>query len=71
MLTTLSLIGGGIIFFGAIVYYSLRQAKRSGVAEQVARDVKVVAEVESEIHEVQAEERDTSKTKENLKHGKF
>lgn len=60
------LIGGGIIFFGAIVWYALRQAKQSGVKEQVARDQAVVTDAESQIHEVQAEQRDSTQTKKRL-----
>lgn len=70
-LTTLYLIGGAGLFFGAIIWYALRQARKKGVAEQVARDLKTVTDAESQIHEVQAEQRDTSTTKEKLKRGDF
>lgn len=67
----MSAIGGGFLIVGIIIWFLVRNAKKQGIAEQLARDSKVVAETESAIHQVQDEHRDPAETKKRLKGGTF
>jgi len=70
-LTTLYAILGAVGFVGCLVWYISRQARKKGIAEQVARDQKTVTEAESQIHEVQAEQRSPEETKRRLRDKTF
>ena len=70
-LATLYAIGGATLLVGGLIWYISYQAKKKGIAEQVARDLKTVADVESQIHGVQAEERGPEKTKRKLRDKTF
>lgn len=67
----LSAIGGIALVAVFFIWYALRQAKKQGVAEQLARDNKAVAKAETKIHGVQNTQQDTAKTKKDLKDGNF
>lgn len=70
-LTLLTVLGLATVFFGCVVWYALRQAKKAGVKEQVARDLETVTDAEEQIHEVQAEERGPETTKKRLRDKSF
>lgn len=70
-MTTLLIIGATVAFLLVLVMGAIRSARSRGAAEQRADDVALAKEVEEQIHEIQAEHRDTPTTKERLKKGTF
>ena len=68
-MTTLALIGGGVVVIGLLVWWLVRTAKKSGVTEQNLRD----KTHESDIRKKQAKVKPTSdkRTSDRLRKGQF
>jgi len=67
------LIVGSIVMaiIGFAFWAALRSSKQQGAAEQRADDIALANEVEAEIRETQAQERDTAETRARLRDGSF
>lgn len=65
------MVGGGLLIIAFLAWYLVRNAKKQGAAEQLAKDARLQSDAESEIHQVQAERRDTPETIKRMEDGTF
>lgn len=70
-MTQLYLWGGGLAIIALTLWLAMRSARRQGEAEAHAKSAQLQSDAESEIHQVQAERRDTSETIKRLDDGTF
>ena len=70
-MTSLYIVLGGIAIFGLLIWLGFRDARRAGGEKQRADDIALAKEVEAQIHDIQAETRDTQETLDRLKKGDF
>lgn len=70
-MTSLLFGGGLVLIVGFAIWMVMRNARREGAAEQRSTDIRDAADAESQIHEVQAENRDPETTEKRLDDGTF
>ena len=70
-MTTLAISSVLLLIVGFTIWLAMRWAKKQGAAEQRADDIEAAIEAEEQIHEIQAENRDTPETRRRLNDGSF
>lgn len=70
-MTSLYLVGGGLLTIAFAIWFLVRNAKKQGAAEQRADDLVVRSDAEEAIHEVQLQDRPTPETIKRLDDGTF
>lgn len=70
-MTTLLVSSGLVLIVGFTIWLAMRYARKQGAAEQRAKDIAGALDAEEQIHEIQAEHRDTAETRRRLGDGGF
>lgn len=70
-MTSAYLVGGGLLIIAFTIWLLVRNAKKQGASEQLAKDARLQSDAESEIHQVQARRVDTPETIKRMEDGTY